>query len=398
MNKRSFLLHPLFLVASIWLFSAGLYQLRLSRLLGSPDDTLYTTLALILLPCVLSALLVALLPRRRDAQVRRADTAGRAGADALNWALLKTVMKFWAVATAGEIVYSGGLPLVWLIIGSEKGYADFGLPSLHGVMNAILLVASIISFRLWLSDRQAKYLLVPAGSVLWGLIVISRHLVLVNILQMCFLYFIVKDIKVSWSLILKTLCYMLLAVVLFGYVGDLRSGRETLFEAAQIDFDYPEAMPSGFLWIYLYLTTPLNNLFNTVDNYTNFSYSAYYTLSQLVPSFLRSLIYSADELVKGELVSETFNVSTAYVDAFKDYGLVGIALYSQIISLFATLSWRSARSPGNDAICAVLAQCALISIFYNHYFVLPILIQIPFVYGYYQLLSARTRTMNKEKR
>lgn len=397
MNRRSFLVHPILLVASIWIFATILYQLKLSELLISSDETLYICLALILIPCLISVLLISIISQHATGLAGGTVISHGKGFALRNWKLLKNLLVFWAIITIVEIILSGGLPLIWIITGSEKGYADFGIPSLHGVMNAILLISSLVAFRMWLAEKKFKYLAIPIFSVVWGLVVISRHLVLVNILQLFFLFLIYKDEKFSFKFLIKLVIAGLVLVVLFGYVGDARSGRANIIAASQINFEYPDYLPSGFLWVYLYITTPLNNLLNTVENYTNFSQTIYYTLSQLVPSFVRGLIYSADELTKGELVSETFNVSTAYVDAFKDYGLVGIAVYSQIISLVATILWKSARTEENDAICAVMAQCALISIFYNHYLVLPILIQIPLLYIYYKFLGVRIVLFRKDQ-
>lgn len=397
MNRRSFLVHPILLVASIWIFATILYQLKLSELLISSDETLYICLALILIPCLISVLLISIISQHATGLAGGKVISHGEGFALRNWKLLKNLLVFWAIITIVEIILSGGLPLIWIITGSEKGYADFGIPSLHGVMNAILLISSLVAFRMWLAEKKFKYLAIPIFSVVWGLVVISRHLVLVNILQLFFLFLIYKDEKFSFKFLIKLVIAGLVLVVLFGYVGDARSGRANIIAASQINFEYPDYLPSGFLWVYLYITTPLNNLLNTVENYTNFSQTIYYTLSQLVPSFVRGLIYSADELTKGELVSETFNVSTAYVDAFKDYGLVGIAVYSQIISLVATILWKSARTEENDAICAVMAQCALISIFYNHYLVLPILIQIPLLYIYYKFLGVRIVLFRKDQ-
>ena len=66
----------------------------------------------------------------------------------------------------------------------------------------------------------------------------------------------------------------------------MRSNRNAFISLAQPKFTYPDYLPSGFLWVYIYLVSPLNNVINNLD------YSPTYlpvnTVLPLFPSFIRS--------------------------------------------------------------------------------------------------------------
>ena len=166
-------------------------------------------------------------------------------------------------------------------------------------------------------------------------------------------------------------------ILVFGLVGDFRTGKDDFFNLAAVSSNYPTWLPSGFLWVYMYLVTPLNNLINAFDIINpdwNFGLSNSTVL--LIPSFLRNLFYgdlSYDSTYY--LVTQAFNVSTAYIDPYRDLGYFGVFLFASIAGFFVKFLDNKSDFKSVIFFC-ILMQCNILSVFYNHYMYLPIIFQL----------------------
>jgi hypothetical protein len=151
---------------------------------------------------------------------------------------------------------------------------------------------------------------------------------------------------------------------LFGFVGDYRSGSSDLIRKwAQPTDNYPDWLPSGMLWGYIYGATPINNLLRTVDVSPPLNNLLFpNTAATLFPSVLRAMIYGEQlgETESGQLVDSTFNVSTAYVGPYQDFGFIGVAIYSMLTAF----------------LCLQFCQCLILSLFWNQFLALPVITQV----------------------
>jgi hypothetical protein len=75
------------------------------------------------------------------------------------------------------------------------------------------------------------------------------------------------------------------------------------------------------------------------------------------------------------LATGAFNVSSGYVGAYQDFGVLGIAMFAWLTMGGTVYAWRRQGILGS-LIYAVLGQCAFFSIFFNHFFSLPNIFQI----------------------
>ncbi|CAH0198843.1 hypothetical protein SRABI27_04673 [Pedobacter sp. Bi27] len=284
--------------------------------------------------------------------------------------------KFWIFFTIIEVIFSKGVPLLWIIQGSEKTYFDFGLPSLHGLLNALQTSLGIISFFLYIKTGKKKYLYICLFTFIWQIVVISRQLIVTQIIEIFYIYFIFS--KSQLKLVRNLSFFGLFFIILFGVVGDLRTGQDKFYELAMPSQNWISWLPSGFLWVYIYLATPFNNLlFNFSVPITNYDPSFPNTTSLLLPSLIRNFFYGDNTVsnTSGALISEAFNVSSAFTSPYLDMGYYGIAIFSFTIGIISFLAWWS---KGNKRVLfrAVIAQCLILSIFYNHFFYLPIIFQL----------------------
>ncbi|MGA9246316.1 MAG: hypothetical protein WBW03_30570, partial [Silvibacterium sp.] len=176
-----------------------------------------------------------------------------------------------------------------------------------------------------------------------------------------------------------------LVVLFFGYMGDIRSGSDVFREVARPTSNYPEWLPSGVLWFYIYTTSPLANLVNTTEmskpaNDPLFSRTIFF----MFPAPLRDVIYgkafSEHEQAVGDLVTPALTVSSAYVGPYLDDGLWGMGWYSALLGVIAAYCWRR-RSTFRDKLrYAIIGECLLFSIFWNFLFYTPLLAQFVWIY------------------
>jgi oligosaccharide repeat unit polymerase len=376
---RTAVLHPIVLFVSVWVGVALLYSLHLSELLIFKETEVEAVVFGILLPYIVAAMGVTLLHR----VLRRC-----VGSQSLPASLdltrldnrLKLLFRIWLIASIFETVFSGGLPLVWLLEGSSKTYGDFGIPSFHGLGNSLIQAVAIAKVGLFLVTRKRRHLLVPGFVVAWSIVAITRNMMIVVLTEAAVATLLFHRIRLK--IVLRGASALLAVVLLFGVIGDARSGADKFRVLARPTDSYPEWMPSGVLWVYIYLTTPINNLLYTMDNFAPLRDPLFpSTTALLFPSVVRDEIYGgkAKEAARGDLLTDAFNASTAFVSPYQDAGYAGIFLYSSLIGLLGSLYWR--RNNLRDVlIYSVVAQCVIFTVFFNHLFNLPILGQIPWLY------------------
>ena len=116
------------------------------------------------------------------------------------------------------------------------------------------------------------------------------------------------------------------------------------------------------------------------------------TMALLFPSVIRNVIYGVDAAsgaLSGELITDAFNVSTAYVGPYQDLGLLGIVLFSILLGITALYFWKMSGVRG-VLMYSVIGQCLVLSIFFNHLFYLPVISQV----GWIMLFFRRDGTVH----
>jgi oligosaccharide repeat unit polymerase len=294
---------------------------------------------------------------------------------------LRIAFIVWAILTLIEVVVSGGVPLLWLIQGSSKTYFDFGIASVHGLLNSLILAIGLTEFAIFAITGKRKHLWMPAFVLVWSLIAVTRNMLIVILIECAIVWAMTRGI--GWKTLAKASLSFLALILVFGYIGDLRTGGETFRQLAEPSPNYPEWLPSGVLWVYIYVGTPINNMVNTVQSTAPLNSPLFPNATSLLfPSVIREVIYNPttiSDALSGDLVSDAFNVSTAYVGAFQDFGMAGVAGFSIVLGWLSAHFWRD-RSLRGSLIYAVMGQCLIVSIFFNHLFYLPVITQVIWLY------------------
>jgi oligosaccharide repeat unit polymerase len=288
---------------------------------------------------------------------------------------------YWLVLTAIEIAVSGGVPILWLITGGSKLYTEFGLPVIHVFVWTLLEVLAMGKLGLYLLYGKKRRLFIPLFQIFWGIVIVSRGMMLEAILQAIVLWILIRGLRIR-SLI-KITATLIMVVLAFGWFGDVRTGASAFRNLAQPTSNYPDWLPSGGLWAYIYATSPLANLTNTTlltkpVNDALFSRTIVY----MFPTPIRNAIYGEEiaAQLSGDMVGSNFNVSSAFIGPYLDYGFIGIGCYSALLGVIASYCWRKQSTFRDKVRYTIVAQCLLLTIFWNYLFYNPFLGQVFWIY------------------
>jgi oligosaccharide repeat unit polymerase len=381
-------LHPIAISSIAWCSVAFLYSLHLSGLLQFKTSDAIGVALLIVLPVFFASFAYRLLgPTCRSST--RPTALNREPPLALIERRLRQGIWLWIGLALVETAVSGGVPLLWLLTGSSKIYFDYGIPSVHGMVIALMLAVAVTSLALYLYTENRWHIWFPLFAMVWSMILVSRGTLFILLLEYAIIYLRLR--RITSKLAIRLVAITLVAVLLFGFVGDVRSGAEAFRDLAQPTDSFPDWAPSGLLWAYIYITTPVNNLLLTMHTRRP-TYNPLLpdTAATLFPTVLRNVIYGkagAAEAISGELETQALNVSTAYVGPYQDMGDFGIIGFSIIAALLCEFYWHRSGL-WNIFAFSVFTQTLALSLFYNLLFSLPILGQLIWFYYFTRIPKA----------
>ena len=387
--KASVLLHPSVITLATWTSVSVLYVLHLSNLLLYDLHDVMQVFLLIVVPVLIVSFTYNILRSRFSDEAAPFVLRPAPSIEPLRHRLFQCFVG-WAVCAVLETIVSGGVPLAWILTGNGKANFDYGISSVHGMVNALLLALGVAYWALYLYTDHRPFLRFPLFALLWSLILVSRGTLLVLLLEYATIYLRLRPVRIASALKLITVSFG--AILLFGAIGDFRSGADAFRALAAPTEEYPDWAPSGVLWAYIYTTTPLNNLLLTMHTRTPaYNPLLFNTAATLFPTVLRNAIYGeefAKKTQEGELQNQALTVSTAYVGPFQDMGVYGIIGFSTVAGLLCEIFWHKSGFR-NIFILAVFTQALVLSLFYNLLFSLPILGQLVWFFYFTKLPKAR---------
>lgn len=377
------MINPLFIYASIWLGVVFLYSLGLTKNLVAPPAIGF----LVILINIFSMVIIYLIVCRRSGK----DSIFR---DELYFykivKFLRILFFIWFIGTLAEVLFSGGVPLFWSFGGEDKLYTEFGVASLHGILNAIYLQLLTIAFYIFLRYKRYGYFLFVFIMMLWPILMLGRGILLSGIIQMACIYFYFNKLTLWRTTLL--LFFSILVVVIFGAVGDMRQTANPFAYLVVDEYsDFFAALPSGFLWFYVYLTAGLSNFFANIEALsTNFNFG--YSFSNMLPSVVKNMLGldSRNDLLV--FVDVNLNTSTVYAGFISDFGALGAIILVSIIQFFCCYAYSLLLRgrPWGVFAYAVCFQILMFTIFYDMFFLLPTLFQFVICFSLCLFLKART--------
>lgn len=363
------MLSPAFLFSSIWLFVLSLYAFKLTSNLVPMN---FSGLSMILGNIAFVIILQKFFVKQKVQSGIEVLLQYEKGIKLFTWLLVS----FFSIGILAEIYFFKGFPLLWRLNGDHRLYTQFGFPSIHGVLNACYLQACTLFTLIYTLKKEKKYLVIIVALMIWPILMIGRGILLSAILQCGFIYFFMTQInkKKLWT----TFVFILAFIILFGFLGNFRVDYGNPFDyvIAERGRAIFSILPSGFLWIYIYCTAGLANIFYNVDTLVP-DYSLNYSVANLIPNVIKNKLNISSVNPKIQLVDPILNTSTAYSGYISDFGAIGGFFGVALILLIAIVMYRSCmrKNPWALASYSVMAQVLVFSVFVDMFLLLPTLFQ-----------------------
>jgi len=288
---------------------------------------------------------------------------------------LKLMWAIFALGISFEIAFFGGTPLLGLIgIGAQISYKDFGIQGFHGLVNALFYTGCVVTFARILFGSSRRILTLMTISIGYPVLVVSRQILMSLILQYALIYFSIR--RPSPRIFVRVGAILGAILLIFGYLGDARSGRDSIIALASPTFDYPDWLPSAFIWVYIYLSSPLNNVNYNIDISPN--YLPIETAGSFIPSFAREDFLAAfGGSQQWDLVSDSFNVGSLLQSLLTDFGIYGSIVFTLFCgTAFSFVRRRSLTSPAAFFAIIVILHGIALSFFANLLFHLVFVFEI----------------------
>lgn len=378
-TKRIF--NPLTVFNAIWLTVIGFYQLRLSYL----QDVLSNETIGLFIICVISFSISFLLNycfkyRNRELEKEKDEV--------IEYNTIKKLLVFWVVVEVIETLWSGGIPIIWSLVGSSKTYFDYGIPSVHGLMNAVGLVIIMLCYYLYeykkstegLKEKKLLYIIV--FMLFFYLCLITRQIIISAAIQLIIikLYFVKK---IPWK---KLMILALLGIIAFGLIGNLRTGYDGFLSVAMMKGNV-NSFFIGIYWVYMYLTMTVANINNVVLLGIS-GYGLYPITSTYIPTVISNILFAGSNVVIPDyLVTPAFNVSGFFIDFYLGYGNLGVIIISIVYGLLGGMILKKEKKNRNEKnilYSAIYMQIIVLSFFYNHLLYLPSGFQFIIIYLLYK--------------
>ena len=381
-------INPLSAFNLIWLVVIAMYQLRLSELQDILNDESVITFII----CILSFSITFILGYVIKIKQKERKESNKI----IEYDTIKKIFIFWLIIEFIETVWSGGLPILWKITGSSKTYMNYGIPTLHGLMNSIGLVIIMISFYLYMYKKQKdnvkdrRLLVILLVVTLFSLCLITRQVIITAIIEMMVIYLYFK-VKIPWKKIIIIVC---VGVIAFGVIGNFRTGYDEFLDVSLMKNNNIPKSLIGVYWVYMYLTMTVANVNNAVLLGIN-DYGITPIASVYIPTVISNLLFSNSNIkVPNYLVTRAFNVSGFFIDFYIGYGNLGVAIISAIYGLLGAYTLKKVTKKQNEKnilYYAIYLQIVLLSFFYNHLLYLPSGFQFVIVYIIFKIFDKKSK-------
>jgi hypothetical protein len=250
---------------------------------------------------------------------------------------------------AAEVLYSGTLPIYALLRGNFNYSEDaFGLPVIHTFLVSFNTFFAIYLFHQYISTRKKRLLWMFLLVLLPFILLVYRSSIMTVLFGAMFVFLLSKAV-IPFKLILKTIAGVILLFFLFGFLGNLRSGKgdPTYIPRASgaTEAFLNSYIPKEFYWSYLYVASPVANLQNNI-NAVKSPEGDYRDLvfNEFLPAFVTKFVIAQEEK-KFHQINPFLNVGTIYVYSFSYLRWQGIILmflyFMTLVNLYYLLIQKS---------------------------------------------------------
>ncbi len=294
---------------------------------------------------------------------------------------LSLFLRIWLVGNVLTIVVQSGFPILWLFIGSVKTYADYGLPTFNGLLNALFAFLIVGNFFVYKVTGIKKYRNIVLILLTFPILIMSRGLLVLVVFELLGAYLFIKRLRIRNLFFLVGGIFSF--VYLFGLLGDLRLGetKDIVYELVEEEhLENAEKVPSGFIWAYLYSTVSLNNVVYNIKRIEP-NYLPYHSTVSLFPSVVRNLVFGDkkyEDRYSLEMANASFNTFTYFANYLKDFGVELTLAIVFIFQIFISRIYLRAKNMelGPFLVFPILYMAIMLSIFSDYFMSLPTIFQI----------------------
>jgi oligosaccharide repeat unit polymerase len=281
-----------------------------------------------------------------------------------------------------EFLVEKDVPLLAKLLGRDGvAYREFGIPLLHGVLISFNSFLIAHSFANYMSQKNRKILRFYFLLYLPALLILNRSIIVFGLLTSLFIFLRYVD-KVKFKTKLKLLTIAMLALFLFGVVGNLRSGGDYIYTQSNATEEFMESfIPEEYYWTYLYVASPLANFQNTINKKVVYKFDFkgfvfYENLPKIISKNLgEPLGIKRKDLVR---IVPWLTVGTTYARSYSylKWGGPYLLFLSSIIIYISVILLVPKRSSYHVTMISVLSVIVLLNIFTNMLIVTGISFQL----------------------
>lgn len=372
------ILNPVTIFNFIWLFIILLYQLRLSSLQEYLNNNTYILFLINNTSFSLTFLFNYIIkPKKNYKKINDEKVIG--------YNTVKKIFIIWLIVELVEIVYSGGIPIIWLLKGSSKTYMEFGITTVHGLMNSLGLILILLCWYLILFGKDTtkiykkNLIKIILFILLFYFCIITRQVIISAVIEMFSLYLFYKK-NFPWK---KFILLIIIGVISFGIIGNMRTGYDGFLNVSGFHNNNINKLFIGIYWVYMYLTMTVANINNAVA-FNVVGYGAYPIVKNFLPTIFSDFLFSNSTIVVPSIyVTPAFNVSGYFKEFFIGYGTFGVIVISAIYGLLGSIIYKKFlknKTEKNMLYYSIYLQIILLSFFANHLLYLPSGFQLVIVY------------------
>jgi len=295
-----------------------------------------------------------------------------------------------------EFAYMRVIPIVAILNRTGYDYTTFGIPTFHVILVTFNSFWAVFTFHNFISQKKKNLLLCYILCLIPALLIFNRGMLILNLTSSFFVLFMsVKHVR---KLILRGSLFVIAILFLFGLAGNVRlTGNQSL---NSIILDWGEAtdnfkksfVPNEFFWSYLYATSPLANVQETINdhNVTSFSFQKLgaFLNHEFLPDFIsKRNTYFSHPAENINRISSAFTVGTVYGRSFAYlgwWGMLAMYFFILIFNLIVILT-LSRKSVFFVTGIAILDCIMLFNIFDNMFSFSGLSVQLfyPIVFGFF---------------
>lgn len=275
------------------------------------------------------------------------------------------------------------------------------LPTIWPFAATFSIFYSFLLFYYFYSSKKKRYLLEFIAIISCNILYLSRSTVAFTFIGCLLIVFLLKWRKVTKTrrimFVISAIAFLFIVAYVFGALGNLRQGYSindsSYIENLGLFHAYPSWIPKQFMWIYLYLVTPLANLnYNVIQNNHIFSPQGF--ISTIIPEFISNRFQTefTSSIFSGPiLIKSYFNARTTFAEAYYSLGILGCYLMFFIMLALNILFYFLYKNKAYYNPVPCVSFCIFFSLFFFEDIFYYIFACAPLYYGLIMLLLQKKK-------